>query len=369
MRRHIRSGLLCSSRFHAYQFLVILILPALLLLSGCAGVVTTPVHAGGSGPTALSLTVSSLPSGQAKNAYSTTLAVTGGTAPYTWSVSSGSLPAGLNLSSSGQISGTPTAVGTSSFTVSVTDSSAPVESASANLSITITAAGTTVQITTSSLSEGQTNTAYSATLAASGGTAPYNWSVSSGSLPAGLTLSSAGRISGTPTTAGTSSFTVAVSDSSSPAASSTANLSITITAGATNVHITTSSLSGGVTKTAYSATLAASGGKTPYSWSRSSGSLPTGLTLSASGQISGTPTTAGTYSFMVKVADSSSPAQTATANLSIPIAASGTPLQITTSSLPSGAANTSYTAALAATGGKASYSWSLSSGSLPTLKS
>jgi hypothetical protein len=366
MSRHVRFALPCSSRFQASQSLLILILPGLLLLSGCAGVVSTPVHAGGSGPTALSISVSALPSGQTKSAYSTSLAATGGTAPYAWSVSSGSLPSGLSLSGSGQISGTPSATGTSSFMVSVTDSSSPVETASGNLSITITAAATTVQITTSSLAAGQTNTAYSAALAATGGTAPYAWSVSSGSLPAGLTLSSAGQISGTPTTAGTSSFTVAVSDSSSPAASATANLGITIAASATSVHITTSSLSGGVAKTAYSATLAASGGKTPYSWSISSGSLPVGLTLSASGQISGTPTTAGTSSFTVKVADSSSPAQTATANLSIPIAASGTPLQITTSSLPSGIAKTSYSATLAATGGKTSYSWSVSSGSLPT---
>jgi hypothetical protein len=366
MSRHVRFELPRSSRFKIHQSLFILILSGLLLLSGCAGVVSTPVHAGGSGPAALSISVGSLPSGQAKSAYSASLAVTGGTAPYTWSISSGSLPAGLSLSGSGQISGTPTTTGTSSFTVSVIDSSSPVESTTANLSIAIAAAATGVQITTSSLAAGQTNTSYSASLTATGGTAPYTWSVSSGSLPAGLTLSNAGQISGTPSTAGTSSFTVAVSDSSSPAATATANLSIAISASATAVHVTTPSLSGGVIKTAYSAMLAATGGKTPYSWLVSSGSLPAGLALSAAGQISGTPTTAGTYSFTVKVTDSSSPAQTATANLSIPIAASGTPLKITTSSLPAGVTNTSYSATLAATGGKTSYSWSVSSGALPT---
>jgi hypothetical protein len=366
MRRHVRFELSRSSRFQSYQSLLILILPGLLLLSGCAGVVSTPVHAGGSGPTALSISASALPSGQAKSAYSSSLAVTGGTAPYVWSVSSGSLPVGLSMSGSGQISGTPTTPGTSSFTVSVTDSSSPVESASANLSITITAAATAVQITTSSLAGGQTNTAYSATLAATGGTSPYTWSVSSGSLPAGLTLSSAGQISGTPGTAGTSSFTVSVSDSSSPAQSATANLSIAISASVAALQITTSSLPGGVAKTAYSATEAATGGKTPYSWSVSSGSLPAGLTLSSAGQISGTPTTSGTYSFTVQVTDSSSPAQKATKSHKIPIAASGTPLQITTTSLPSGATGTSYSTTLAATGGKTAYSWSVSSGSLPT---
>jgi fibronectin type 3 domain-containing protein len=73
------------------------------------------------------------------------------------------------------------------------------------------------------------NTAYSTTLAASNGATPYSWSVTSGSLPAGLTLSAAtGAISGTPTTAGTSSFTVKVTDSGSPATSASANLSITV---------------------------------------------------------------------------------------------------------------------------------------------
>jgi hypothetical protein len=315
--------------------------------------------------TPVQITTSSLPSGKTGTSYSSTLSATGGTTPYNWSVSSGSLPAGLTLSTSGQISGTPTTAGTSSFTVKVTDSSSPAQTATASLSITITASVTPVQITTSSLTGGQTGTAYSATLSATGGTTPYSWSVSSGSLPAGLTLSTSGQISGTPTSAGTSSFTVKVTDSSSPAQTATASLSITITASVTPVQITTSSLTGGQTGTAYSATLSATGGTTPYSWSISSGSLPAGLTLSASGHISGTPTTAGTSSFTVKVTDSSSPAQTATASLSITITASITPVQITTSSLAGGQTGTAYSATLSATGGTTPYSWSVSSGSLP----
>src|SRR5215472_78007 len=365
MSRHIGSSLPRSSRFRIHETILILILPGLLLLSGCAGVVSTPVHAGGSGPTVLSISVNSLPSGQAKNAYSSALAASGGTSPYTWSVSSGSLPAGLTLSGSGQISGMPTAAGNSSFAVSVNDSSSPVQRASGNFDITITAAPTPVQITTSSLTGGQTNTPYSAALAMTGGTAPYTWSVSAGSLPGGLTLSRAGQIAGTPTTAGTFSFIVAVSDSSSPTQNASANLSIAITARVTPMQITTSSLPGGLTNTSYSATLAATGGNTPYSWSASSGSLPAGLTLNSSGQINGTPMTAGTYSFAIKVTDSSSPAQSAAANFIIPIAASGTPLQITTSSLAAGQTSTAYSASLSASGGKAPYNWSLSSGSLP----
>src|SRR5215472_5616786 len=353
-------------RLRQWSVVVALIIPTLLVLAGCTGFVTTPVHTGGSGPIALSISVTALPSGQARSAYSANLEATGGTVPYAWSVSSGSLPQGLTLNGSGQITGTPTTAGTYSFTMAVTDSSFPAKSASANMAITITAAAASLQITVSSLADGQTDTAYSASLVAIGGIAPYTWSLSSGSLPAGLTLGSSGQISGTPTTAGTSSFIVTVSDSSSPAQNTTANLSIAITAGVAPLQITTSSLPGGVANSSYSATESATGGKTPYSWSVSSGSLPGGLALSTSGQISGTPTMSGTYSFTVQVTDSSSPAQKATKIHKIPVGNSGKPLQITTTSLPTGVTNTSYTATLAATGGHTPYSWSVSSGSLPT---
>ncbi len=321
-----------------------------------AAVVTPPV----------TISTTSLPGGTVSSAYSTTLAAAGGKTPYSWSLSAGSLPAGLNLSNAGVISGTPTAAGTVSFTVKVTDSSAPAKTATANLSIVVAAVVTPpVTISTTSLPGGTVSSAYSSTLAAAGGKTPYSWSLSAGSLPAGLNLSGAGVISGTPTAAGTVSFTVKVTDSSAPAKTATANLSIVVAAVVTPpVTISTTSLPGGTVSSAYSSTLAAAGGKTPYSWSLSGGSLPAGLNLSSAGVISGTPTAAGTVSFTVKVTDSSAPAKTATANLSIAVAA-GAPLQITTTSLPDGQVSSSYSKALAATGGKTPYTWSIASGSLP----
>ena len=317
----------------------------------------------------LSISTSSLPSGQQGSGYSTTLSASGGTTPYSWSVTSGSLPAGLTLgSSSGQITGTPTGSGTSSFTVQVKDSSSPAQTASKTLSITIAASVSTLQITTSSLASGQQGTAYSATLLATGGTTPYSWSVTSGSLPAGLTLgSSSGQIAGTPTGSGTSSFTVQVQDSSSPVQTASKTFSITIATSASTLQVATSSLASGQQGTAYSATLSASGGTTPYSWSITSGSLPAGLTLgSSSGQITGTPTGSGTSSFTVQVKDSSSPAQTASKSLSITISTAVSTLQIITSTLPDGQQGTTYSATLSATGGKTPYTWSITSGSLPT---
>ncbi len=357
-------------------------LPAGLTLTGSTGVISgTPTTAGPAvnftvkvtdsdsntataslsitiNSAALSITTTSLPSGTVNTSYSQTLAATGGVSPYTWSISSGSLPAGLTLSgSTGVISGTPTTAGPAvDFTVKVTDSDS--NTATASLSITINA--TALSITTTSLPAGTVNTSYSQTLAATGGVSPYTWSISSGSLPAGLTLTgSTGVISGTPTTAGPAvDFTVKVTDSDS----NTATASLSITINATSLSITTTSLPAGTVNTSYSQTLAATGGVSPYSWSISSGSLPAGLTLSGStGVISGTPTAAGTANFTVKVTDTDN--NTATQNLSITVNAAA--LEVTTTQLASGVVGTSYSQTLAASGGAAPYTWSIISGSLP----
>jgi hypothetical protein len=154
-------------------------------------------------------------------------------------------------------------------------------------------------ITTTSLPGGLTGTAYNQTLTATG-TSPITWSLASGSLPTGLTLSSSGAISGTPTTAGTSNFTVKATNN---AGSDTKMLSIAISATTVPPTITTTSLPGGLTGTAYNQTLIATG-TSPITWSLAGGSLPTGLTLSSSGVISGTPATAGTSNFTVKATNS-----------------------------------------------------------------
>ena len=113
------------------------------------------------------------------------------------------------------------------FNVVVSNSKGSVTSGMATLTVT---AGAGVQITTSSLPNGTVQAAYSATLQATGGTTPYTWSVLSGSLPAGLTLTAAsGAISGTPTTAGTSTFTIQVTDNGGNKAS--AGFTVTINSG------------------------------------------------------------------------------------------------------------------------------------------
>jgi hypothetical protein len=147
---------------------------------------------------------------------------------------------------------------------------------------------------------------YSVTLRATGGTTPYRWSLAGGSrLPSGLTLSSSGTISGTPTcTRGDYSATIRVTDYYGRTKSRTFTITV-YEAGETPLSITTgATLSRGRKGSSYSVTLRATGGTTPYRWSLAGGSrLPSGLTLSSSGTISGTPASTGTFTFTARVTD------------------------------------------------------------------
>ncbi|MHC4714273.1 MAG: putative Ig domain-containing protein, partial [Planctomycetota bacterium] len=272
----------------------------------------------------LVITTSSLPDGVVGTPYSQTLQATGGLTPYSWAVVSGSLPAGLSLNSStGEISGTPTTEEVANFTVEVTDSQGTPDTDQQALSITIVGVPDPLEITTTSLPDGEVGVAYSQTLQATGGVTPYSWAVVSGSLPAGLSLnSSTGEISGTPTAYGTSNFTVEVTDSQGVPDSDQKALSIYVAPA--NLVITTASLPGGTVGVAYSETLQATGGVTPYTWAVITGSLPAGLSLNAStGEISGTPTTAETANFTVEVTDSQGTPDTDTQALSITISDMG----------------------------------------------
>ena len=175
-------------------------------------------------------------------------------------------------------------------------------------------------VATASLPGAATATAYQQMLSASGGRMPYTWSLAAGALPAGVTLTAAtGLLNGTPTTAGTYNFTVRATDAS--AATATRALSIVVTA---PLAISTASLPGGTVGTAYSSTLVATGGTSPYTWSLAAGSLPAGLSLNAAtGAITGTPTAAGTVSFTVRVTDAA--ARTVTRALSIAVTAPALP--------------------------------------------
>ena len=308
--------------------------------------------------TTLSVSTLSLPSGVSGSSYSSALAASGGSAPYTWTLTGGALPAGLSLRPDGLLVGTLAgAAGTYTFTVTVTDSQLLAQSASRTLSITVIPA---LVVATSSLPVGAIGSGYSSGLAASGGTGAYSWTLIGGALPVGLSLSSAGVISGTPGgPAGTYTFTVLVTDSGNPSQSVSQTLSITIYS---LVQVATVSLPYGAVGLAYSASLLGSGGTGSYTWALVDGQLPPGLSLSPSGVISGTPTgPAGTYTFTVRVTDTGTGEQ-AVRTLTITILPQ---VMIVTVAVPPAAYATPYSSVLAASGGVAPYTWAVTGGALP----
>jgi hypothetical protein len=296
------------------------------------------------GPPYLPLASVSLP-------YRATLIASEGKAPFHFAKSAGSLPPGLSLSSTGVISGTPTSTTIVTFSVEVTDSSKPVHIGRAKYTL-----ATAVEISTPSLPALVMSRPYTATLSAVGGTAPYHWSVQSGGLPSGLSLSSAGVISGTPTSSVTATFTVKVTDSSHRVRSGTKRFTI-----ARTVAILPATLPVATVSTPYSAMLSAVGGTAPYHWSVQSGGLPSGLSLSSAGVISGTPTSSVAATFTVKVIDSAKTARTATKKYTLAYK-----MEILPATLPVATVSTPYSAMLSAVGGTAPYHWSVQSGSLPS---
>jgi len=159
-------------------------------------------------------------------------------------------------------------------------------------------------ISPSTLAGATAGTAYSQQLSASGPTPPYSFKVSQGSLPSGLSLTSGGLLAGTPSASGSSSFTVAAANSTGATAASQAYALTVAAPGTSPTTISPSTLAGATAGTAYSQQLSASGPTTPYSFKVSQGSIPSGLSLSSGGLLSGTPSASGSFSFTVAAADS-----------------------------------------------------------------
>ncbi|WP_425598817.1 putative Ig domain-containing protein [Xanthomonas cannabis] len=175
----------------------------------------------------LVLPASTLPAGTAGQAYTAAITpATGGTAPYSYALTAGALPAGVVLdAATGGLSGTPTVAGTFNFTLTASDST-PSPAAQASRSYALSIGAATLVIGQGTLPPAVNGTAYSQTLTVSGGVAPYRFSVTSGTLPAGLTLAADGTLSGTPSAEGVSNFTITVTDASAASAAQAYSVSV-----------------------------------------------------------------------------------------------------------------------------------------------
>jgi hypothetical protein len=282
---------------------------------------------------ALTLTNNAPTTATVGTAYSGTVTVTGGKGTYTWAAVTG-LPAGLKATASGAtltISGTPTAAGSFTIPLSVHDSATPQGSGATSLTLTVGEPPMT--ITKNAPGTATIGTAYSGTVTVSGGNGTYTWATVTG-LPTGLTASASGAtltISGTPaTTAKTSTATVSVSDTeSTPQSKST---TVTITVSAPPVTITTASLPNGALRSAYNATLAATGGTGTATWTASG--LPGGLSISSAGTISGTPTASGTFNVTVTATAGTSASKVYTITITTPVIGSPSPTPTPTPTPP-----------------------------------
>ena len=268
----------------------------------------------------------------------------------TWSVSNGSLPDGLTLkASSGKITGTATKAGTFTFTVQLKDNTGRTATKEFTLKVTQTTVSGTIPATTTR------RDSYTGTPQASGGKSPYTWSVSSGKLPDGLKLNSSnGKITGSPTKAGTFTFTIKAKDANGAAGTKAYTIKVTQTKVSGTIPATITR------KASCSWTPKASNGASPYTWSVSSGKLPDGLTLNAStGAITGSPTKAGTFTFTLKAKDSNGAAGTKAYTVTV------TQTTVTGTIPATGTVGSSFTFSPKASGGEAPYTWSVSSGKIP----
>ena len=304
------------------------------------------------------------PSGTVGVAYQAALGVTGGTAPVTETQLSGTLPAGLAFDpKTGEVTGTPTAAGTFNVVLQAMDTSDVPDTVTATEVFVINAPKVPFLVAGGALPGGVVGTPYSIALQATGGTMPETWSLLSGTLPAGLSLSSAGVISGTPTVAGTASFSAQVQDSTGAIASAAFTLPVTTTGPATgNVKVQTDTLPDGTVGMPYSATISVSGGSAPYNCALNGTALPAGLTLGANCLVSGTPAVAGTTNLNVTATDSASPAAQGSGNVVLVINPAA---NLSLTSPPSGTVGQSYTGIVGVSGGKGPYTCTLAAGTLP----
>jgi len=314
----------------------------------------------------LTVSPATLASATVNSAYSATVSATGGSGTYTFAVTTGSLPSWLTLSSStGALNGTPTTTGSSSFTITATDSANSAFKGSKAYGLTVNAASSlTVNPTT--LTSATANSAYSSTLSATGGSATYTFAVTTGSLPSWLTLNAnTGVLSGTPTKTGLSSFTITATDANSTTLKGSKAYTLAVNA-ASNLTVSPTTLINATANSTYNATASATGGSGTCTFAITTGSLPSWLTLNANtGVLSGMSTFTGSTSFTMTATDSATSTLKGSKAYTLTVNAASS-LTVSPTTLANAAANSAYSATVQATGGSGTYTFAVTTGSLPS---
>lgn len=278
-------------------------------------------------PPVLTASDAALPGGTVGTAYLAGLSasIDGHDVAATWTLTAGAPPAGVSLQNA-TMTGVPTTAGSYTFTLR-----ADAQGASDTQAYTVVIAasptpGSTLTITApvsnQALPAATVGTAYSFMFTATGGHNSYRWSITQGTLPAGLTLDPlTGRLSGMPTAAGSvNPLVVRVTDYSLEDGNTTADVITRLTvsggsSGTVQANVPTP-LPDAVIGQAYLVVLQASGGTAPYTWAVQSGALPDGLFLGADGRITGTVVgTRASAPLTIRVTDATNTSGTATTQI------------------------------------------------------
>lgn len=279
----------------------------------CSGTADAPTSAE---PALVVVTGATLPSGTVGEPYDVTLQATGGNGQYTWHVMNTPLPDGLALSERGRLAGTPVTPATMGLTVRVMSGSQ-----TRITGFLLSVAPPPLEITPHLLANATLGVAYSQFLEVIGGSGPIQWTLASGALPGGLSLSQAGLLAGTPTALDSAAFRVRAARGSA-----SVERSYSLRVVPAPLVISTSTLPPAKVGDPYRVLLEHAGGSGTAQWQVIQGALPPGLQLAGTGAIEGTPTTSGDHAFTAEV---SSGAQRASRSLTLTVMPAGYPATAT----------------------------------------
>jgi hypothetical protein len=318
-------------------------------------------NSGPSGTAHVQIVPASLPNGVVNQPYMQQLSCVGALGACAWNPVGGTLPAGMTFDpATATISGTPSAVESGVITVEAYDTLNTSNRTSAPLTLTIDAPP--FVMTMPAAGAAQVGVPYQLSPSLSGTLGTATWTVSSGTLPGGLSLDAlTGAIGGVPTTWGTTTAVVTAQDSWG--ANRTDSKPFMVTVAPTAIAVTTTSLDHGLYQSSYYAVLRTSGGSGAVSWSVNGGTLPAGVSVDSNGTVSGTPSSTGTFTFGVTAQDANWPSNQATQTLALTIDAPAFSIAVPAPAIAT--VGVPFQIAASSSGQVGSTIWSIASGSLP----